>query len=194
MNTPLIQDLISRFLQSYDSVAKDMIWQRQSAAFRKFWSEQVLAQGHEEISDDTCDEIIRILDYCAKGKPKGSEVVAKTMVRQEVWRKLFNILHSDQKLARLVDAIFKENKVDRKITLIDELYAANAKNSLTGESGNVLNALLAAYDPVENLSAVSLKHRKALIEFLELKLSFDWDSASCGTRIVHSNLLIREGT
>ena len=194
MNKPLIQDLISRFLQSYDSVAKDMIWQRQSAAFRKFWSEQVLAQGHEEISDDTCDEIIRILDYCAKGKPKGSEVVAKTMVRQEVWRKLFNILHSDQKLARLVDAIFKENKVDRKITLIDELYAANAKNSLTGESGNVLNALLAAYDPVENLSAVSLKHRKALIEFLELKLSFDWDSASCGTRIVHSNLLIREGT
>ena len=116
------------------------------------------------------------------------------MVRQEVWRKLFNILHSDQKLARLVDAIFKENKVDRKITLIDELYAVNAKNSLTGENGNMLNALLAAYDPVENLSAVSLKHRKAQIEFLELKLPFDWDSASFGTRIVHSNVLIREGT
>jgi hypothetical protein len=194
MNKPEIQDLISRFLQSYDSVAKDLIWQRQSAAFRKFWSEQVIAQGHGEIPDDTCDEIIRILDYCAKGKPKGSEVVAKTMVRQEVWRKLFNILHSDQKLAHLVDAIFKENKVDRKITLIDELYAVNAKNSLTGENGNVLNALLAAYDPVDNLSAVSLKHRKAQIEFLELKLPFDWDSASFGTRIVHSNVLIREGT
>jgi hypothetical protein len=54
-----------------------MIWQRQSAVFRKFWSEQVLTQGHEEIPDDTCDEIIRILDYHAKGKPKGSEVVAK---------------------------------------------------------------------------------------------------------------------
>jgi len=194
MNKPLIQDLASRFLQSYDSVAKDMIWQRQSTAFRKFWSEQVLAQGHEEITDETCDEIIRILDYSAKGKTKGSEVVAKTMVRQEVWRKLFNILHSDQKLAFLVDAIFKESKVDRKITLIDELYAANAKNSLTGESGIVLNALLAAYDPVENLSAVSLKHRKAQIEFLELKLPFDWDSASFGNRIVQSNVLIREGT
>jgi len=193
MNKPLIQDLISRFLQSYDSVATDMIWQRQSAAFRKFWSEQVLAPGHGEISDDTCDAIIRILDYGAKGKLKGSEVVAKTMVRQKVWRKLFNILHSEQKLARLVDAIFKENKVDCKITLIDELYAVNAKNSLTGESGNVLNTLLAAYDHVENLSAVSLKHRKALIEFLELKLPFDWDSASFGTRIVNSNVLIREG-
>lgn len=121
-----MQDLIPRFLQSYDSVAKDMIWQRQSAAFRQFWSEQVLAQGHDEIPDGTCDEIVRILDYCAKGKPKGSEVVAKVMVPQNVWRKLFNILHSDQKLARLVDAIFKESKADRKATLIDTLYVENA--------------------------------------------------------------------
>jgi hypothetical protein len=196
MNKPLIQDLISRFLQSYDSVAKDLIWQRQSAAFRKFLSEQVLAQGHGEIPDDTCDEIIRILDYCAKGKTKGSEVVAKVMVPQNVWRKLFNILHFDQKLAHLVDAIFKESKADRKAALIDKLYVENAagKNRLTGESGNVLNALLAAYDPVENLSAVSLKHRKAQIEFLELKLPFDWDSASPGNRIVHSNVLLCEGT
>jgi hypothetical protein len=194
MNKPLIQDLISRFLQSYDSVAKDLIWQRQSAAFRKFWSEQVLAQGHGMIPDDTCDAIIRILDYCAEGKPKGSEVVAKTRVTQKRWRKLFNILHSDQKLARLVDAIFKENKVDRKVVLIDELYAMNMKNSLTGKGGNALNALLAAYDPVENLSSVSLKHRKEQIEFLELKLPFDWDSASFGTRIVQSNVLLCEGT
>lgn len=190
-----MQDLVSRFLQSYDSVAKDMIWQRQSAAFQQFWSEQVLAQGHGEIPDETCDEIIRILDFCAKGKPKGSEVVAKVMVPQNVWRKLFNILHSDQKLARLVDAIFKESKADRKATLIDELYVENAdgKNRLTGESGNVLNALLAAYDPVENLSAISLKHRKAQIEFLDLKLPFDWNSASIGNRIAHSNVLIRGG-
>jgi hypothetical protein len=194
MNKPLIQDLVSRF--RYDSVGKDLIWQRQSAKFRKFWSEQVLAQGHGEIPDDTCDEIIRILDFSALGKLKGSEVVAKTMVNQKRWRKLFNILHSDQKLARLVDAIFKESKVDRKVTLIDKLYVENAagKNCLTGEGGNALNALLAAYDPVENLSSVSLKHRKEQIEFLELKLPFDWDSASFGTRIVQSNVLIREGT
>lgn len=194
MNKPLIQDLISRFLKNYNPVAKDLIWQKQSAAFRKFWSEQVLAQGHGVIPDDTCDEIIRILDYCAAGKTKGSEVVAKTRVNQIRWRKLFNILHSDQKLARLVDAIFKEDKVDHKVMLIDELYAMNMKNSLTGKGGNALNALLAAYDPVENLSSVSLEHRKEQIEFLELKLPFDWDSASFGTRIVHSNVLIREGT
>jgi len=195
MNKPLIQDLVSRFLNSYDPIAKDLIWQRQSAAFRKFWSEQVLTQGHGVISDDTCDTIIRILDQNGKGNTKGNEVVARAMVPQNVWRKLFNILHSDSKLARLVDAIFKESKVDRKVTLIDELYVENAdgKNRLTGESGNVLNALLAAYDPVENLSAISLKHRKAQIEFLELELPFDWDSASPGKRIVHSNVLLCEG-
>ena len=196
MNKPLIQDLISRFLQSYDLVAKDIIWQRQSAAFRKFWSEQVLAQDHEAIPDDTCDAIIRILDKSGKGNTPGNEVVAKAMVPQNVWRKLFNILHSDQKLVRLVDAIFKESKVDRKVALIDELYAVNTgvKNRLTGESGTVLNALLAAYDPVENLSAISLKHRKAQIEFLELRLPFDWDSASIGNRIVHSNVHLCKGT
>ena len=156
----------------------------------------MLAQGHGEIPDDTCDEIIRILDSCALGKLKGSEVVAHTRVTQKRWRKLSNILHSHQKLARLVDAIFKESKVDRKVTLIDKLYVENAagKNCLTGEGGNALNALLAAYDPVENLSSVSLKHRKEQIEFLGLKLPFDWDSASFGTRIVQSNVLIREGT
>ena len=164
--------------------------------FRRFWSERVLAPGKETISDDDCDAIIRILDFNGKGKPKGSEVVAKVMVSQNVWRKLFNILHSDKKLASLVDSIFKETNIDRKAQLIDELYVENAagKNWLTGESGNVLNALLAAYDPVKNLSAVSIKHRKALVDFLEIKSPFDWASASIGKRISHSNESIQEAT
>jgi hypothetical protein len=196
MNKSLVQELISKFVQSYDSAAKDRIWQKQSADFRRFWSEQVLAPGKEIISDDDCDAIIRILDYCGKGKTKGSEVVAKVMVPQNVWRKLFNILHSDKKLASLVGSIFKEADVDRKAQLINELYIANAagKNRLTGESGNVLNALLAAYDPFKNLSAVSMKHRKALMDFLEIKLPFDGASASIGKQIAHSNESIQEAT
>lgn len=196
MNKSLVQELVSKFVQSYDSVAKDKIWQKQSADFRRFWSERVLAPGKETISDDDCDAIIRILDFSGKGKPKGSEVVAKVMVPQNVWRKLFNILHSDKKLASLVDSIFKEANIDRKAQLIDELYVANAagENRLTGESGNVLNALLAAYDPVKNLSAVSIKHRKALMDFLEIKSPFDWASASIGKRISHSNESIQEAT
>lgn len=194
MNKSLVQELVSKFVQSYDSVAKDKIWQKQSADFRQFWSERVLAPGKQTVSDDDCDAIIRILDLNGKGNKKGSEVVARVMVPQNVWRKLFNIFHSDKTLANLVDSIFKESNVARKAELIDELYIANAvgKNRLTGESGNLLNALLAAHDPIENLSAVSLKHRKAQIEFLEIKLPFDWDSASVGNRIAHSNELIRD--
>ncbi|MGB8369097.1 MAG: hypothetical protein ACLPYZ_14905 [Limisphaerales bacterium] len=196
MNKSLAHELVSKFVQSYDSTAKDKIWQKQSADFREFWSQRVLAPGKETISDVDCDAIIRILDFNGKGKPKGSEVVAKVMVSQNVWRKLFNILHSDKKLASLVDSIFKEANIDRKAQLIDELYAENAtgKNWLTGESGNVLNALLAAYDPVKNLSAVSIKHRKALVDFLEIKSPFDWTSASIGKRISHSNESIQEAT
>ena len=196
MNKSLVQELVPKFVQSYDSVAKDKIWQKQSADFRQFWSQRVLAPGKETISDDDCDAIIRILDFNGKGKPKGSEVVAKVMVSQNVWRKLFNILHSDKKLASLVDSIFKEANIDRKAQLIDELYIANAagKNRLTGESGNVLNALLAVYDPVKNLSAVSMKHRNALRDFLEIKPLFDWASASIGKRISHSNESIQEAT
>ena len=80
--------------------------------------------------------------------------------------------------------------------MIDELYAANAgrKNWLTGESGNVLNALLAAYDPVKNLSFISLNGRKAQMDALEVELPFDWDRASFGQRVAYSNVLLREGT
>jgi len=60
----------------------------------------------------------------------------------------------------------------------------------------VLNALLAAYDPVKNFSAVSMKqkHRKALMDFLEIKSPFDWASASIGKQIAHSNESIQEAT
>jgi hypothetical protein len=196
MNKSLVQELISKFVQSYDSTAKDRIWQKQSTDFRQFWSERVLAPGSETISDDDCDVIIRILDSCAKGKTKGSEVVAHVRLSQVKWRKVFNNLHSDKTLARLVDSIFKEANVDRKAQLIDELYIANAagKKYLTGEGGNVLNALLAAYDPVKNSSAVSMKHRNALMDFLEIKPPFDWASASIGKRISHSNESIQEAT
>jgi hypothetical protein len=96
----------------------------------------------------------------------------------------------------LVDSIFRESDAARKAALIDELYVTNEerKNRLTGEGGNVLNAMLAAYDPVKNLAAVSLNHRKAQMDFLELRLPFDWANASSGIRIVQSNELLHEGT
>lgn len=197
MNKPLIAALIPKFLEIYDSAAKDAIWQQHSAAFRRFWSERVLSEDNGTIPDEACDTIIRILDRQGKGNTKESEAVAGGMMMpQNVWRKLFNSLHTDRKLARLVDSIFRESDASRKAAVIDALYAANRdrKNRLTGESGNVLDSMLAAYDPVKNLAVVSLKDRKTQIEFLDLKLPFEWDIASPGIRIVQSNELLREGT
>jgi hypothetical protein len=195
MNQRVFADLVPKYLQSYDAVGKDKVWQQHSTAFRRFWNEQILTGSGGTIPEETCDEIIRILDRNGKGNTKHSEAVARAMVPQNVWRKLFNSLRADQKLAQLVDAILKETVVDKRAELIDELYTANAgrKNWLTGESGNVLNALLAAYDPVKNLSVISLNTRKAQMEALEVKFPFDWDSASFGQRIAHSNVLLREG-
>lgn len=196
MNKRAIAELVPQYLQSYDAVGKDKIWQQHSVTFRQFWNEQVLTSKGGTIPDETCDEVIRILDRNGKGNTKQSEAVAKAMVPQNVWRKLFNSLRADKKLARLVDAIFKESAVEKRAELIDELYAANAgrKNRLTGESGNVLNALLAAYDPVQNLSFISLTGRKAQLDALGVKLPFDWERASSGQRIAHSNVLLREET
>jgi Domain of unknown function (DUF3883) len=192
----LMDGLVAKFLESYKAREKDAIWRKQSTEFRRFWSDQVLAKGTGIISDDECDKVIRILDQNGKGNTKGNEVVAKTGVNNDVWRKLFNGLHSDQKLASLVDSSLKETNLERKTALLDELHRANEgkNNWLTGKGGNVINALLAAYDPVKNLSSVSLKHREMQMDFLQLKLTFDWDQASFGQRIVQSNLLLCEGT
>jgi hypothetical protein len=196
MNKALMDGLVAKFLGSYDAPAKDAIWQQHSATFRRFWSEKVLSRGAGLIPDDECDVIIRILDRNGKGNTKASEAVARAMVPQGVWRKLFNALHTDLGLALLVDSAFKEKELDRKAALIDELHKANEgkKNWLTGETGNVLNALFAAYDPVNNLTVISLNARKTQMDFLKLELPFDWNQALFGQRVVQSNALLREGT
>jgi hypothetical protein len=191
-----LSGLVARFLEAYDAPRKDAIWQEQSATFRRFWCEKVLSKDTEAIRDDECDAVIRILDKHGKGNTKESEAVARCMTPQGAWRRLFNELHADAKLALLVNRVLKEKGVDRKTAAIDELYEANRgrRNRLTGESANVLNALLAAYDPIENLTIVSLNDRKAQMDFLELDLPFDWNGASSGQRVVQSNALLREGT
>ncbi len=44
------------------------------------------------------------------------------------------------------------------------------------------------------MAVVSLNDRKAQLDFLEIVLHFDWNTASPGVRIVQSNELLREGT
>jgi hypothetical protein len=76
MNKALVEGLVAKFRECYDAPAKDATWQRHSATFQRFWSDQVLAKGTGTISDDVCDVVIRILDRNGKGNTKESEAVA----------------------------------------------------------------------------------------------------------------------
>lgn len=190
-----ISALIPQFLSTYDARAMDQRWQELSRRFRAFWSDRVMASDTSPISDEDCDEIIKILDRNGKGNTKDSEAVGRAMVPQGAWRRLFNEFHTNKKLAEALQKVFAERDSGQRAKLIDDLYRMNAgqKNHLTGPSGNTVGAFLAAYDPINNLSIISLKDRRAVIVFLELPFSFDWDSASVGTRITETNEIIIKG-
>lgn len=187
-----ISALIPQFLSTYDAHAMDQRWQELRQRFRTFWSDRVMAGDTSPIPDADCDEVIKILDRNGKGNTKDSEAVAKAMVPQGAWRRMFNEFHTKKKLAEALDRVLVEPDPHHKAALIDELYRMNAgqKNNLTGPSGNTVSAFLAAYDPVNNLSIISLKDRRAVIEFLELSTPFDWDAASVGTQIAETNEII----
>jgi len=186
---------IAEFISSYNAVEKDKIWEKQSQRFKTFWKERVESNENGGIEESECDEIIRFLDRNGKGNTKDSEAIAKVMVAQGAWRRMLNEFRANKKLGALVSKLLSESNPQRKIELIDELYKINYghRNNLTGPSGNTICAYLAVYDPKRNLSVVSLNHRRALIEFLELSVPFDWDTASMGTKIVTTNQIIIDG-
>ena len=139
--------------------------------------------------------IIRILDVHAKGNTKHSEAVARVLIPQGAWRRMLNEFRANRKLAALINRIFETDNLDQKALLVDQLYDVNKgqKNRLTGPSANAINAFLAAYDPFSNLSIVSLNDRRALIEFLEIPVPFNWENAPTGTKVVQTNTMLYNG-
>ncbi len=192
MTNPNISTQIAQFLSKYDSKEMDCLWSKQSRQVQDFLNKRVMSDAKSPISDEECDEIIKILDRNGKGNTKGSQAVARAMIPQGAWRRMFNQFHSDKKLGSLLINILEEKNPEKKISLIDELYKMNEgnRNNLTGPSGNAVGAFLAAYDPTNNLSVISLNDRRSLIDFLGLHTPFDWDDASVGTKIVITNKML----
>lgn len=195
MTPPDISKYFSQFLSEYKPTEKDALWAEQSQRIRDFLNDRVLSNDPHPIPDSECDEIIRILDRNGKGNTKDSEAVARAMVAQGAWRRLFNEFHNNRELGKLVVAILEEQNPDTKIELIDKLYKENEgrNNYLTGPSGNTLGAFLGGYDPVNNLTVISLKDRRKLVDFLELKVPFEWETATIGTKIVLTNKILYDG-
>ena len=97
------------FTQSYNLEEKNEIWKAHSSLFRAFWRNTVLSKEIDEINDQEIDKIVRILDVHGKGNTKESEAVARVMIPQGAWRRMFNEIHRDDNLSRALTNIFENN-------------------------------------------------------------------------------------
>lgn len=177
------------FLAGYNPVEKDEIWQLQSNTFKTFWNQKVLDDEVKELDDFEVDGIIRFIDRQARGNTARDESIAKVMISQGVWRKMFNQFKTDKKLAELIDQIMRTFDSKQRVGLVNELYRYNEphRNSLTGQSGNAVNSFMFLWTPSRHVSIVSLKDRQRLIQFLEIKDGPDFDKDSPGEKMVRSN-------
>jgi len=185
---------LPEFEAVYDVDKKRAVWSDQSAQFREFWASRVMGNDSNPISDEDCDKAIKILDRNGKGNNKDTEAIARAMVSQGAWRRLFNELHTNRKLGSVVNKILTEQDSLAKAKYIDELYGMEEaqKIYLTGKSGNTISVFLAAFDPFKNLSVISLKDRKLLLECLNSPYAAEFDAQTIGTKITHSNGVLAE--
>ncbi|OGD90781.1 hypothetical protein A3D81_00780 [Candidatus Curtissbacteria bacterium RIFCSPHIGHO2_02_FULL_40_17] len=184
-----LKQLFNNFLAIYDVESKDAIWVKQSQLFRDFWDNKILADGNSELNDAEVDQIIRILDRNGRGNTRESEAVARAMVAQGAWRRMFNGIKARKEFSSLLNKIFLEEDTTQKAGYINELYKLNEEkhiNNLTGPSGNALGAMLAAFYPVNNLSIISLNDREKLCSFLGIQ-TVDFSSEDIGNKIAASN-------
>ncbi len=190
-----ILEHFSAFILKYSQDEKNKLWENKSSLFKDFWYKTILSESVDEINDQEIDAIVRILDVHGKGNTKDSEAVATVMIPQGAWRRMFNEIHKDNKLSKVLTRIFEDSVNEKRGTNINTLYKINEnrKNSLTGQSGNAVNTLLSAYNPFENLSIVSLNDRAKLIKYCNFEYANEIDNMSSGDKIVKTNKSIIEG-
>lgn len=188
MEKEQLNQQFKNFLSQHDSEDEAITWKKQSALFRNFWSNKVMPNLKEDLNDSETDQIIKILDQNGKGNTKESEAVARAMIPQGVWRRMFNELKNKKHLGQCLDKIFKSSGEDR-INAINELYKINEGNAnhLTGPSGSAVNDMIFAWDPSNHFSIISLKDRKKVIEYFKLENRTDFENDSIGEKIVKSN-------
>ncbi len=187
MTTETLKSLFDDFIKHHKEEEKNNIWHKQSTEFREFWTDKIMAADTKELYDQDIDDIVRILDRNGKGNTKESDAIARVMIPQGAWRRLFNQLKEENELSITIDSIFKAKSEEELAGKINELYTLNEgnKNNLTGKSGNAINCLMAAYDPFKNLSIVSLNDRNNLLKFLED--GYNTSADSIGNEIVSTS-------
>ncbi len=187
--------IFNDFLNNYDEEVKTQTWKKHSQTFCDFWNNKILNDKVKEVSEAEVDQIVKILDRHGKGNTKFDEAVARAMVAQGAWRRMFKEIKEHAKLHELLNKIFIEEDNDKKSSLIDELYKMNQekKNNLTGASGNAINAMLFAFNPDRHLSVISLNDRKTIIDYFSFTGGPDFENDSPGKKIVLTNDCILNG-
>jgi hypothetical protein len=183
------------FSSGYNFELKENIWEEKSKQFGSFWTERILPDDSVELSDEELDKIIQILDRNAKGNTREQEAVAKAMIAQGAWRRMFKEIKNNPKLKKIINSIFIEEKEENLEHHINELYKINEgrKNFLTGSNGNAINDMMFAYNPKRYIAVVSLNHRMKIINYFGFQNSPNFEEDSAGKKIVLSNKAIIEG-
>ena len=183
------------FSEKYNFEFKEKIWEEKSNQFRKFWEEKIMSDESQDLTDEELDQIIKILDRNAKGNTKEQEAVAKAMIAQGAWRRMFREIKNNKQLKKVMNSIFIESKEEIIESNINELYKINEgkKNFLTGNNGNAINDMIFAYNPKRYVAVVSLNHRMKIVDYFGFKNGPNFEEDTPGRRIVLSNKCIIEG-
>ena len=197
MNKEELMNKFRSFVEQIDVEELDNIWSIQSKIFREFWENKIMNDSYPSLTDSEIDEIILILDKNAKGSKSHTNAVARAMIPQGAWRRMFSQIKENKNIKNILNKLFKSKIDQEKIDLIDEIYKINEgrKNNLTGKSGNAINCMLFAYNPLNNLAVISLNDRRKIIEQYLLNSDIDFDENSQGKNIIESgNLIIKKFT
>ena len=190
MDLEKTKHLFESFISTYDQKKSQATWEKQSKQFKDFWKNRIMVDKGE-LSTEEMDVIIRILDSRGKGiKGSGIEPVCMPMgITQKRWYRLFREIQKDDLLKKTLDKLFNSSAKEEQTKLINEVYEGY-HNSLTTKSAVIMNDMLFANNPKDNISVVSLMHRSMIIDAFELGNSGELANLSYGEQVVCSGDMV----
>lgn len=174
------------FAEFSEKCSEKNVWPEYQEIFRSFWQNKIMNDSFSALDDSEIDPIVRMLDKNGKGNTKGSIVIAKAFIRMGMWYRAFRSLKENDVLKNKLNEIFYEGDDSKLIKLLNEFEKLNIgkNNGLTGKNAVIINALLCLFNPNYYIFAVSLVHRKKIIEFLYNEVS---EYETFGQKIILTN-------
>jgi len=177
--------LLEKFQKFIEHNSEKNVWPEYQNVFNDFWNTKIM-NDKVALDDADIDPIIRMLDQNGKGNRKGAIVVAKAFIRMGMWYRAFRSLKESEELRNKLNQIFTIVDDNQLIRLLNEFETLNKENNngLTGKNAVIINALLCLNNPTYFVSAVSLEHRRKIIDFLYNQA---FELKTFGERVVLTN-------